>query len=687
MVENVEEVVPNESVRITLGTQTELLMLELSFLEGEAVFSAVHDEASVLGEKKERFVDLMKAAGKSTLFGLFSIASQFLSKEKVFNVEPEPETPEHEQGGWDLFTEDEPPEEDDDLKDSRMGYKLKLAEYDKSLSRMCSRVLGDNLLLFDEESFSEMAPIEVKAKIFVYLSKSRSLSSKKFMYLLGKEMVRLDLGRVSDFVRDVYVERISSTCMNLQKLCLKDCKLTGPDFVPLSKLHHLVDIDVSHTEFDDEALSVLAPSICFANFSHTKIKSSILTFVNRCGPLKVLNISHCKHIHWNACMSMLGALWPSFERLNAAFSGADIDDDTFFFPVLGEKRIHGYHFNLDECAWLSDVALDECVFPHLQSVSFGARCDARMVLKFLCTRAPRIVEMKASFFEPLTSMCKFRADSILAHRVTTLNFKNVSLNSTVLCQLLALETVHTVLLDRIGQSVGHVMRELSQPRCDRIHTVTLGNLTSKELSIALRDKTFRYLKLYDIEMCDTFFSTLCKYIHTKTLILRGKIQATSLDPLAFFSAPLEEIVVEKDQIVAPMDFLISKFGVLINVKTVRLFGYTLDAVFSPAALASYKEHQTIVSMSKVEILEISLSKFEEESLVLDKRKTALEMLSLMFPNLSTITLKHQFRTLSTVVFPRAKAVYVCKNDQLKIKDAKIYKPKECVLCNKYWKYF
>jgi hypothetical protein len=296
--------------------------------------------------------------------------------------------------------------------------------------------------------------------------------------------------------------------------------------------------------------------------------------------------------------------------------------------------------------------------------------------------------MKASFFEPLTSMRRFCADSILAHRVTTLNFKNVSLNSKVLCQLLALETVHTVLLDRIGQSVGHVMQELFQPRCDRIHTVTLGNLTSKEQSIAFpREKTFRYLKLYDIEMCDTFFSMLCKYIHTKTLILRGKIEATSLDPLAYFSSSLEEIVVEKDQIVAPMNFLISKFGVLINVKTVRLFGYTLDAIFSPAALASYKEHQTIVSMTKVETLEISLSKFEEESLVLDKRETALEMLSLMFPNLSTITLKHQFRTLSTVVFPHAKAVYVCKNDQLKIKDAKIFKPKECVVCNKYWKYF
>lgn len=60
------------------------------------------------------------------------------------------------------------------------------------LKNLCIKSFGDNLLLF--EGFDEV-PIQIRAKVFLYLVESRTLSHRKLTLLVGEDQKRLDLNQ------------------------------------------------------------------------------------------------------------------------------------------------------------------------------------------------------------------------------------------------------------------------------------------------------------------------------------------------------------------------------------------------------------------------------------------------------------------------------------------------------------
>lgn len=117
-----------------------------------------------------------------------------------------------------------------DLTDSRSHTNpppVKLPHvYTRTLAGKCAKVLGDNLLRFDG---FEQAPVEVRGKVFTYLVKSGTLSSRKLSLLVGPDVLHLNFdGAVSQLIHNGYVPSIV-VCTNLKKLCIAGCQqLTEP---------------------------------------------------------------------------------------------------------------------------------------------------------------------------------------------------------------------------------------------------------------------------------------------------------------------------------------------------------------------------------------------------------------------------------------------------------------------------
>lgn len=72
------------------------------------------------------------------------------------------------------------------------------------LSHLAVKVFGDNLLLFDADGF-ELIPVQIRAKLFMYLLQTRRLSHRKLAMLVHADQRRLDLELCQQYLKDHYL--------------------------------------------------------------------------------------------------------------------------------------------------------------------------------------------------------------------------------------------------------------------------------------------------------------------------------------------------------------------------------------------------------------------------------------------------------------------------------------------------
>jgi hypothetical protein len=119
---------------------------------------------------------------------------------------------------------DDPEQSEEDSGEERRRRVAKFevaAGFVPRLSSFCIKCFGDNLLLFDEEGFDDI-PVQIRAKIFVYLLETKSLSHRKLAMLVGHDQRRLNLSGCGSYLKDHYLAVLERT-RDLNFLDLSGC--------------------------------------------------------------------------------------------------------------------------------------------------------------------------------------------------------------------------------------------------------------------------------------------------------------------------------------------------------------------------------------------------------------------------------------------------------------------------------
>lgn len=551
-------------------------------------------------------------------------------------------------------------EEEDFLLDSRMGISNPPKEYKgvSKLSRLATKCLAENLLLFEGV---EEVPVDIRGRIFTYLIRSSSISSKKLKMLVSKDLTKLDLSSVGSFVHDLYCDALVDL-PNLTRLNLSNCTgITSAGFEKMLKCNKLTEIYLANTTVDDSIIGRMMPSLQIIDFSGCKnLKSAIQTLVGRCDKLKTLCINDCTEIPWSNAISLFGEFWPSFERLEARNCGnvrgtilslhrriaqgckcSECSIGAVAAPYAIEslrgKKCYGYYYDLTDCLWLNNFSLVDSQFPFVHTVLLGG-ISVVEALNF-ATRCPALLQFGTTGSQELLLPQTFK----LSPSLTKLTLSSFIMPWLSLVSIIKNQPrlVEVSLVDLGPEIIARSVLTVLVASSKFLTHLTLGKLSvspGKSFEATFEHVTYLKLKdmtsLHDDELLGLFSVPFPKL---STFVLRGQNRVTrqGLMPLLQKKTITSITIDSHSQIEEPLR--VFTFPCAAPIQTFCAFGFTVNQ------LLKGDEPFELAPCPSLHLLDISIGHAggQRQGRILNADKLFLCIWK-TFKNLRTLRCRHLF---------------------------------------------
>lgn len=189
------------------------------------------------------------------------------------------------------------------------------------LSNLSLKAFGDNLLLFDADGF-ENIPVQIRAKVFLYLMETRSLSHRKLAMLVHPDQRRLDLSSCAAYVKDHYLAVLERT-PDLNVFSVQGARLlTDPGFAYVARCSRLTDFNCSETQISSFAFSRIIsenPYLVRLNVSHCKqLKRGLADAAKRCNNLSFVYANNCPNMEVEDLMNLMRLASRTLQVLEAS---------------------------------------------------------------------------------------------------------------------------------------------------------------------------------------------------------------------------------------------------------------------------------------------------------------------------------------------------------------------------------